>query len=240
MASTDVAASKQEREVQTEQRDTVVVRFSGDSGDGMQLAGAQMTNVSAALGNDVSTFPDYPAEIRAPAGTLAGVSGFQLCFSDHDIYTPGDEVDTLVAMNPAALKVNLRDLKPGGTLIVNEDAFEKNNLAKAHYDKNPLEDPETLAPYRVYKVPMTRLTRDAVEGLGLSQREADRCKNFFALGLIYWLYDRDPRPTEEWVKEKFAKNPQIAEANLRALRAGRNYAQSTETFTVHYRVAPAR
>ncbi|NOX54880.1 MAG: 2-oxoacid:acceptor oxidoreductase subunit alpha, partial [Planctomycetes bacterium] len=190
--------------------------------------------------NDVSTFPDYPAEIRAPAGTLAGVSGFQLCFSDHDIYTPGDEVDTLVAMNPAALKVNLRDLKPGGTLIVNEDAFDRSNLEKAHYDKNPLEDPEALAPYRVYKVPMTRLTRDAVEGLGLSQREADRCKNFFALGLVYWLYDRDPRPTEEWVKEKFAKNPQIAEANLRALRAGRNYAQSTETFTVHYQVAPAR
>ncbi len=220
--------------------DTVVVRFAGDSGDGMQLAGTQFTNVSAAFGNDVSTLPDFPAEIRAPAGTIAGVSGFQICFSSHDIYTPGDEVDTLVAMNPAALKSNLQDLKRGGTLIVNEDAFEKSNLQKAGYDSNPLEDGEALAGYRVHRVPMTRLTRDSVEGLGLSQREADRCKNFFALGLVYWLYDRDPKPTEEWVKAKFASKPVIAEANLRALKGGSNYGFSTESFTVHYEVPPAR
>lgn len=220
--------------------ESVVIRFCGDSGDGMQLAGTQFTNVSAAFGNDVCTLPDFPAEIRAPAGSLAGVSGFQLCFSKHDIYTPGDEVDTLVAMNPAALKTNLGDLKRGGTLIVNEDAFDLSNLSKAHYETNPLEDPQALAGYRVHKVPMTRLTRDAVEGLGLSQREADRCRNFFALGLVYWLYDRDPRPTEQWVREKFAKKPEIVEANLRALRGGMNYGDSTESFTVHYHVDRAQ
>jgi 2-oxoglutarate ferredoxin oxidoreductase subunit alpha len=219
--------------------ESVVIRFCGDSGDGMQLAGTQFTNVSAAFGNDVSTLPDFPAEIRAPAGSLAGVSGFQLCFSSSDIYTAGDEVDTLVAMNPAALKTNLKDLQRGGTLIVNEDAFDKSNLTKAHYEVNPLGDNDALAAYRVHRVPMTRLTRDAVEGLGLSQREADRCRNFFALGLVYWLYDRDPTPTEEWVRSKFSKHPAIAEANLRALRAGQNYGLSTETFTVHYQVAPA-
>ncbi len=239
MASTDVASSKG-KSVRTEERDTIVVRLSGDSGDGMQLAGSQLTNVSAVLGNDVCTFPDYPAEIRAPAGTLAGVSGFQLCFSERDIYTPGDELDALVAMNPAALKVNLPDLKPGGVLIVNEDSFDTKNLEKARYDSNPLEDQKVLSAYQVYKIPMTRLTRDAVEGLGLSQKEADRCKNFFALGVVYWLFERDPKPTEEWVRRKFAQNPQIAEANLRALRAGRNYAESTEMFTVRYRVGPAK
>jgi 2-oxoglutarate ferredoxin oxidoreductase subunit alpha len=220
--------------------DTVVIRFCGDSGDGMQLAGTQFTNVSAVFGNDVSTLPDFPAEIRAPAGTIAGVSGFQICFSSHDIFTPGDEVDTLVAMNPAALKSNLADLKRGGTLIVNEDAFEKSNLQKAGYASNPLDDSEALAGYRVHKVPMTRLTRDSVEGLGLSQREADRCKNFFALGLVYWLYDRDPKPTEDWVKAKFGKRPEVAEANLRALKGGSNFGFSTEAFTVHYEVPPAK
>ncbi len=220
--------------------DTVVIRFCGDSGDGMQLAGTQFTNVSAVFGNDVSTLPDFPAEIRAPAGTIAGVSGFQICFSSHDIYTPGDEVDTLVAMNPAALKSNIGDLKRGGTLIVNEDAFEKSNLQKAGYDKNPLEGDEELAAFRLHKVPMTRLTRDSVEGLGLSQREADRCKNFFALGLVYWLYDRDPKPTEDWVTAKFGRKPEIAEANLRALKGGSNFGFSTEAFTVHYEVPPAK
>ena len=199
--------------------DTVVIRFCGDSGDGMQLVGTQFTNVSAAFGNDVSTLPDFPAEIRAPAGSLAGVSGYQLCFSSNDVYTPGDEVDTLVAMNPAALKTNLADLKRGGTLIVNEDAFDRSNLSKAHYDHNPLTDGDGLQAYRIHKVPMTRLTRDSVDGLGLSQREADRCKNFFALGLVTWLYDRDRKPTEDWITAKFSKNPSIAEANLRA--AGR-------------------
>ncbi len=240
MASTDVASTQSSPAKQTEQRDTVVIRFCGDSGDGMQLVGTQFTNVSAAFGNDVSTLPDFPAEIRAPAGSLGGVSGFQLSFSSQDIFTPGDEVDTLVAMNPAALKTNLADLKRGGTLIVNEDAFDKSNLSKAGYALNPLEDGSALAGYRVHKVSMTRLTRDAVEGLGLSQREADRCRNFFALGLVYWLYERDPKPTEDWVHAKFGRNPAIVEANLRAMRGGMNFGFSTESFTVHYQVAPAR
>lgn len=240
MASTDVANSPSGNGKKTEHVETVVIRFCGDSGDGMQLVGTQFTNVSAAFGNDVSTLPDFPAEIRAPAGSLSGVSGFQLSFSSHDIYTPGDEVDTLVAMNPAALKTNLADLKRGGTLIVNEDAFDKGNVGKAGYAVNPLADGDALAGYRLHKVPMTRLTRDAVDGLGLSQREADRCKNFFALGLVYWLYERDAKPTEDWVKAKFGKNPTIVEANLRALKAGSNFGFSTESFTVHYEVPPAK
>jgi len=240
MASSDVVAAPDASGRTQEQVETVVVRFCGDSGDGMQLAGTQFTNVSAAFGNDVSTLPDFPAEIRAPAGSLSGVSGFQISFSSSEIYTPGDAVDTLVAMNPAALKTNLQDLKAGGTLIVNEDAFDKGNVSKAGYESNPLDGDESLSNYRLHKVPMTRLTRDSVAGLGLSQREADRCKNFFALGLVYWLYERDPKPTEEWVTSKFAKNPNIAEANLRALKGGSNYGFSTETFTVHYQVAPAK
>ncbi len=238
MSTVDIPAPPEGR--RHESVDTVVIRFCGDSGDGMQLVGTQFTNVSAVFGNDVSTLPDFPAEIRAPVGTIAGVSGYQICFSSHDIFTPGDEVDTLVAMNPAALKANIGDLKRGGTLIVNEDAFEKSNLHKAGYDQNPLGDNDQLAGYRVHKVPMTRLTRDAVDGLGLSQREADRCRNFFALGLVYWLYDRDQRPTEEWVQKKFAKLPNVAEANLRALKGGSNYGFSTEQFTVHYEVPPAK
>ena len=217
----------------------VVIRFCGDSGDGMQLVGTQFTNASAIFGNDISTLPDFPAEIRAPAGSLSGVSGYQLHFSSREIFTPGDEVDTLVAMNPAALKTNVADLKRGGTLIVNSDAFDKSNVGKAGYKKNPLEDGDALAGYRLHRVPMTRLTRDSVEGLGLSQREADRCKNFFALGLVYWLYERDPKPTEQWITSKFSRNPSILEANLRALRGGMNYGFSTESFTVHYQVAPA-
>jgi 2-oxoglutarate ferredoxin oxidoreductase subunit alpha len=240
MATIETRAPEGLNGKKTEQLDTVVVRFCGDSGDGMQLAGTQFTNASAVFGNDVSTLPDFPAEIRAPAGSLAGVSGFQLCFSAHDIYTPGDTVDTLVAMNPAALKTNLGDLKRGGTLILNEDAFDRSNLSKAGYATNPLEDHSSLAGYRVHKVPMTRLTRDAVEGLGLSQREADRCRNFFALGLVYWLYERDSKPTLQWVKEKFGKNPAVAEANVRALNGGYNYGFSTESFTVHYQVPPAK
>jgi 2-oxoglutarate ferredoxin oxidoreductase subunit alpha len=223
-----------------ESLDSVVIRFCGDSGDGMQLAGTQFTNVSAVFGNDVSTLPDFPAEIRAPAGSLAGVSGYQLCFSSREVFTPGDEVDTLVAMNPAALKSNLNDLRLGGALIVNSDSFDKSNLAKAHYTADPLNDPHVTSSYRLHNVPMTRLTRNAVEGLGLSQREADRCKNFFALGLVYWLYDRDPQPTREWIQEKFGKKPEYAEANLRALQAGINYGETTEAFTVHYRVPPAK
>ncbi len=240
MAATDAASTDTPEQKPLEEVETVVVRFCGDSGDGMQLAGTQLTNVSAVFGNDVVTLPDFPAEIRAPAGTLSGVSGFQISFSSADIFTPGDQVDTLVAMNPAALKTNLPDLKRGGTLIVNEDAFEKSNLQKAHYDHNPLDNEDELAGYRVHRVPMTRLTRDAVDELDLSLKIADRCKNFFALGLVFWLYDRDAKPTEEWIQTKFGKNPAIVQANLKALAAGSNYGYSTESFTVHYRVPPAK
>ncbi|MFM8289244.1 MAG: 2-oxoacid:acceptor oxidoreductase subunit alpha [Planctomycetaceae bacterium] len=223
-----------------EERDSVVIRFCGDSGDGMQLVGTQFTNVSATFGNDVSTLPDFPAEIRAPQGTLAGVSGFQLNFSSQDIFTPGDEVDTLVAMNPAALKTNLADLKRGGTLIINIDEFDKGNLQKAGYEVSPLEDGQMLAGYHVHKVPMTRLNRDAVNGLGLSLKDQDRSRNLFALGLVYWLYDRDAKPTEEWIQDKFKKKPEVVEANLRALRGGFNYGFSTESFTTHYVVPRAK
>jgi len=240
MPTTQVAGGQQTNGKRVEQLETVVVRFCGDSGDGMQLAGTQFTNVSAVFGNDVSTLPDFPAEIRAPAGSLSGVSGFQISFSSHDIFTPGDTVDTLVAMNPAALKTNIADLSRGGTLIVNEDAFDRGNLQKAGYESNPLDDERLMSSYSLHRVPMTRLTRDAVEGLGLSLKEADRCKNFFALGLVFWLYERDPQPTEDWVRSKFAKNPAIVESNLRALKAGRSYGDSTESFTVHYQVAPAQ
>jgi 2-oxoglutarate ferredoxin oxidoreductase subunit alpha len=243
MSSTEVLAPEQQpqpTEKKSEQLDSVVIRFCGDSGDGMQLVGTQFTNVSAAFGNDVSTLPDFPAEIRAPVGTLAGVSGFQLHFSSQDIFTPGDEVDTLVAMNPAALKTNVGDLRRGGTLIVNEDEFEKSNLHKAGYEGNPLENADIIAKYQVHRVPMTRLTRDAVAGLGLGQKDADRCRNFFALGLVYWLYDRDRKPTEEYITDKFKKKPEILEANLRALRGGVNYGFSTEAFTTHYQVPRAK
>jgi 2-oxoglutarate ferredoxin oxidoreductase subunit alpha len=223
-----------------EQVESAVIRFAGDSGDGMQVVGGQLTNTSAAFGNDVSTFPDFPAEIRAPAGTLAGVSGFQLHLSSHDIYTPGDQVDTLVVMNPAALKTNIADLKRGGILVVNEDEFDTSNLNKAGYPSNPLEGDELKAKYDLHRVPMTRLTKDAVAGLGLSPKDAARCKNFFALGLVYWLYDRDRRVTEEWIRDKFGKKPAVADANLRALAGGYNYGYSTEAFVKHYRVPKAK
>src|SRR5438105_4818993 len=177
--------------------ESAVIRFCGDSGDGMQLIGTQFTNVSAAFGNDVSTFPDFPAEIRAPTGTLAGVSGFQLHFSSSDIHTPGDQLNTLVAMNPAALKTNLKDLEPGGILILNKDSFASGDLHKAGYPANPLDD-GSLRGYRLFAVPITTLNREAVADLKLSPREADRCKNFFALGLIYWLYERSLDATLRW------------------------------------------
>src|SRR5438270_9616420 len=223
-----------------EELDSAVIRFCGDSGDGMQLVGTQFTNVSAAFGNDVSTLPDFPAEIRAPAGTLPGVSGFQLHFSSQDIYTPGDLVDTLVVMNPAALKTNVADLRRGGMLIVNQDEFDTSNLEKAGYKEDPLKDPNLGARYDLHKVPMTRLTRDAVAGLGLSTKEAGRCKNFFALGLVYWLYERDATPTEKWIQDKFKKNANIGEANLRALRGGFNYGYSVESFPKHFHVPKAK
>src|SRR5215472_6534355 len=176
-----------------EERDSVTIRFVGDSGDGMQLAGTQFTNASAILGNDIATFPDFPAEIRAPAGTLAGVSGFQVHFSSRDIHTPGDSLNALVVMNPAALKTNLKDLEPSGILIVNSDAFGTGDLHKAGYKSNPLED-SSLKGFRVVKVPINKLNREAVKSCNLSPREADRCKNFFALGLVYWLYERPLEP----------------------------------------------
>ncbi|MBI3861616.1 MAG: 2-oxoacid:acceptor oxidoreductase subunit alpha [Planctomycetia bacterium] len=240
MSSTEAVAAQPHPDKKLEQVESVVIRFCGDSGDGMQLVGGLFTNVSAVFGNDVSTLPDFPAEIRAPVGTLAGVSGFQLHFSSHDIFTPGDEVDTLVAMNPAALKTNLGDLRRGGTLIVNEDEFDKGNLQKAGYATNPLESDEVISKYTIHRVPMTRLNRDAVAGLGLSQKEVDRSRNIFALGLVYWLYDRDSKPTVQFLNDKFKKKPDVLEANLRALRAGSNYGFSTEAFTTHYQVPRAR
>ncbi|MBS0207587.1 MAG: 2-oxoacid:acceptor oxidoreductase subunit alpha [Planctomycetes bacterium] len=215
------------------------VRFCGDSGDGMQLAGTQLTNTSALLGNDVATLPDFPAEIRAPRGTLAGVSGFQIHFASHDIYTPGDTVDALVAMNPAALATNLSDLAPGGTLIVNEDEFEDRQIKQAGYLTNPLSD-GSLDGYQLFRVPMTRLTRLAVAEQNLGVKESDRCRNFFAMGLVFWLYDRPLDPTLRYINDKFSKRPEIAEANRRALRAGVNYGETVDAFTSHYRVRRAK
>ena len=215
------------------------VRFCGDSGDGMQLAGTQFTNTSALLGNDVATFPDFPAEIRAPRGTKAGVSGFQIHFSSNEIFTPGDTVDSLVAMNPAALSTNLADLREGGVLLVNQDAFEKKGLAQAGYETDPTED-GSLEKYKVHSVPMTKLTRLAVEGMGLSQKEADRCRNFFAMGLVFWLYDRSLDPTLRFIEAKFGKRPEVAQANTAALKAGYHYGETVEAISTQYQVAPAK
>ena len=214
------------------------VRFCGDSGDGMQLAGTQLSTTSALLGNDVATFPDFPAEIRAPRGTKAGVSGFQVHFASTAIYTPGDRVDALVAMNPAALATNLSDLVPGGILIVNQDGFAKKDLKKAGYERDPLED-QSLGGYRLFKVNMTKLTRTAVEGLDLSVKESDRSRNFFAMGLVFWLYDRTMDATLRYIDEKFGKRPAIAEANRRALKVGYYYGETTEAFSNQYEVPRA-
>jgi 2-oxoglutarate ferredoxin oxidoreductase subunit alpha len=222
-----------------EHLEAATVRFCGDSGDGMQLAGLQLTNTSALIGNDVATFPDFPAEIRAPKGTKAGVSGFQIHFANHEIFTPGDQVDALVAMNPAALITNLCDLKRGGILIVNKDSFESKGLQQAGYAKDPLTD-GTLESYRLFPVEMTKLTKAAVLELGVSQKEADRCKNFFAMGLAFWLYDRPLDPTLRYINDKFGKMPDIAEANRRALMAGFNYGETTEAFAGHYTVLKAK
>ncbi|MBM4393008.1 MAG: 2-oxoacid:acceptor oxidoreductase subunit alpha [Deltaproteobacteria bacterium] len=217
--------------------DHVVIRFAGDSGDGMQVVGSQFTNTTALHGNDLATFPDYPAEIRAPAGTLAGVSGFQLHFASHDIFTPGDAPEALIAFNPAALKANISDLKRGGLVIVNQEKFVPREWERAGLTANPLED-GTLEGYQVIPVDMARLSKEAVEGLGLGTKETDRTKNFFALGIAYWLYSRPLGPTELWINTKF-KDP-YREANLRALRAGHAYAENVELFTSRYEVAPMR
>lgn len=218
---------------------SAIIRFAGDSGDGMQIAGTRFTETSAFFGNDLSTFPDYPAEIRAPAGTLFGVSGFQIQISSQDIYSPGDEPDVLIAMNPAALKVNLKDLKKNGTIIANEDAFIDKNLQLAGYESNPLED-GSLAGYKLVKVPITRATNNAVAELGLNAKDANRCKNFYALGLTYWLYDRPLEITEEWLHSKFTGRPEIAEGNVKAMRAGFYFGETAEIFTTRYKVAPAK
>jgi len=218
--------------------ENVTIRFAGDSGDGMQLTGTQFTNTSAIFGNDISTLPDFPAEIRAPAGSIPGVSGFQISFSSRDIRTPGDEPNVLVAMNPAALKVNLPDLEKGGILILNSDAFSELNLRKAGYAKNPIED-GTLSGYRLISIPLSDLNANALKALNLPKKETERCKNFFALGMMYWLYDRPLEPTLRWIQAKFQKKPQIEAANSQALRAGFNYADTTELFTTYYRVRKA-
>lgn len=218
--------------------DSVVVRFAGDSGDGMQLTGTQFTNTAAMIGNDVHTFADFPAEIRAPTGTLAGVSGFQLVFSSHEVHTPGDRLNALVAMNPAALKMNLMDLENQGLLILNSDTFEEKELKKAGYTENPLETGE-LAKYRVFALPITALTLNAVKETGLSHSQATKCKNLFALGVVYWIYNRPLKPTLDWLASKFKNKTEIANANQLALKAGFNYALTTELFTEQYIVEKA-
>lgn len=219
--------------------DRVVIRFAGDSGDGMQLTGDRFTNVTAILGNDLSTLPDFPAEIRAPAGSLFGVSGFQIHFSDRDILTPGDQPNVLIAMNPAALRTNLGDLDRGGVLIVNEDAFTDRNLDKAGYASNPLED-GTLDGYQVFKVGMTAMTLSATRDIeGLTKKDAERAKNMFALGLVSWMYTRPTEPTIVWIEKRFAKLPHIAAANVAAFKAGYNFGETAELFVHHYEVKPA-
>ena len=219
--------------------DRVTIRFAGDSGDGMQLTGTQFTRTAAVFGNDISTFPDYPAEIRAPAGSLAGVSGFQISFSASEIHTPGDAPDVLVAMNPAALKSNVVDVPAGGAIIVNSDAFTTGNLAKAAYAANPLSD-GSLKQYNVFEVPIGTLNARALEGLEMTSKQVDLTKNFFALGLMFWLYERSMEPTMRWIQEKFGSRPVIAEGNRRALNAGYAFGETTEMFHTTYRVPKAK
>jgi 2-oxoglutarate ferredoxin oxidoreductase subunit alpha len=225
-------------------RTSAVVRFAGDSGDGMQLAGTQLTDTSAILGNDVATLPDYPAEIRAPAGTVAGVSGFQINFAAEQIYTPGDVVNALIAMNPAAFKAHLRDVEPGGIVVVNETEFSKTNLKKAGYEPgyNPIEDEAIEQQYKLYKVPITKLNQEALKDTGMSPKDINRCKNMYALGLVYWLFDRPLDTTIRHLNETFAvrkKRPEVAEANIAALKAGYFFGETAEIFPVRYRVAKA-
>jgi 2-oxoglutarate/2-oxoacid ferredoxin oxidoreductase subunit alpha len=238
MSTTVAEKEAQPRVVARESIDEVVIRFAGDSGDGMQLTGTQFTNTSALVGNDLSTLPDFPAEIRAPQGTLPGVSAFQVRIADYDIHTPGDAPDVLVAMNPAALKKELGDLKQNGVIIVNTDEFNARNLTRAGYTSNPLED-GSLAKYRVFKADLTTMTRRTLEGSGLDSKSQERCKNFFALGMVYWLFSRPLEPTIAWLQRSFAKKPQLAEANTKVLKAGWNFCDITELFQVRYEVQPA-
>jgi 2-oxoglutarate/2-oxoacid ferredoxin oxidoreductase subunit alpha len=223
---------------QVQQLDRVIIRFAGDSGDGMQLAGDRFTQQTATFGNDLSTLPNFPAEIRAPAGTLPGVSSFQLHFADHDILTPGDAPDVLVAMNPAALKANIGDLPRGADIIANTDEFTKRNLSKVGYEQSPLED-GSLSGYQLHALPITSMTVKALEGYDISRKEAERAKNMFALGLLSWLYNRPAEGTMTFLESKFAKSPEIMEANKTAFRAGWNYGETTEAFSVQYEVKPA-
>jgi len=223
-----------------------VIRFAGDSGDGMQVTGEQFTTEAAWAGNDISTLPNFPAEIRAPAGTLFGVSSFQLQFGSQRVYTPGDHLDALVAMNPAALKVHLGDLKTGGILIVNTAAFDQRNLEKAGYPKdekglpkNPLTDPGLAEKYRLYQVDIGAMTKKSLEDLPLNAKEKERCKNFFALGLVSWIYTRPLDPTLDAIKKRFAKNPTFVEANIRVLKAGHAFGETAEMFSEHYGIEPA-
>jgi len=227
-----------ETEPLTQELDRVTIRFAGDSGDGMQLTGTQFTRTAAVYGNDISTLPDYPAEIRAPAGSLPGVSGFQISFSSSEIHTPGDQPDVLVAMNPAALKTNVGDLPAGGALIVNSDAFTAANLTKAGYAANPLQD-GSLKQYALFEIPISTLNERSLDGLDMTSKQKDLTKNFFALGIMFWLYGRDYDGTVRWIDEKFGKRPVVAEANTRALKAGYAFGETTEIFHTHYRVAPA-
>jgi 2-oxoglutarate/2-oxoacid ferredoxin oxidoreductase subunit alpha len=223
---------------QVQQLDRVIIRFAGDSGDGMQLAGDRFTQETAAFGNDLSTLPNFPAEIRAPAGTLPGVSSFQLHFADHDILTPGDAPDVLVAMNPAALKANLADVPRGADIIANTDEFTKRNLARVGYAASPLED-GSLSGYNVHAVPVTSMTVKALEEIDVSRKEAERAKNMFALGLLSWLYNRPPESTLKFLQSKFANKPEIMKANITAFQAGWNYGETTEAFSVQYEIKPA-
>jgi 2-oxoglutarate ferredoxin oxidoreductase subunit alpha len=223
---------------QVQQLDRVIIRFAGDSGDGMQLTGDRFTQETASFGNDLSTLPNFPAEIRAPAGTLPGVSSFQLHFADHDILTPGDAPDVLVAMNPAALKANVADLPRGGDLIVNTDEFTKRNLTRVGYEGNPIED-GSLAEYRVHAIPLTSMTVTALDEFEITRKDAERAKNMFALGLLSWLYDRPSDGTRKFLESKFASRPEIMKANIAAFQAGWNYGETTESFSVRYEVKPA-
>ena len=231
--------SEQPEHPEVVELDRVTIRFAGDSGDGMQLAGTQFTKTSAVLGNDISTFPDIPAEIRAPQGSLPGVSGFQVSFSSEEIYTPGDAPDVLVAMNPAALKTNLADLPRGGILVVNEDEFNETNLRKAAYATNPLED-GSLRSYRLFRVPISLLNAAALKDSDLTAVQIDRCKNMFSLGLMFWMYSRPLETTLHWIDDKFGKNVSVAEANKTSLKAGYHFGETTEMFAAHYHVPKAK
>ncbi len=217
----------------------VTVRFAGDSGDGMQLTGGQFSNTTAIMGNDLSTLPDFPAEIRAPVGTLEGVSGFQIRFASNPVFSPGDACDVLVAMNPAALKSNLAHVKEGGMLILNGDAFKKANLRKAKWEVDPLES-DVLGAYQVFNIPIEKLTQDALADSGLGRKQVVRCKNFFALGIVFWLFSRDMKPTTDWLRTKFKKIPDVAEANIKALKTGYNYALTCDLMGVNYEIKPAK